>query len=78
MKIFKVLGPGCKNCKNTARLIEEVAEKQGEEVSVVKVTEMEKILGYGVISTPGVVQDEIVVHSGSVPTSAQVVGWLQG
>ncbi|HGS5348571.1 TM0996/MTH895 family glutaredoxin-like protein [Vibrio fluvialis] len=76
MKVFKVLGSGCANCVNTAKLIEKVAAEQGIEVSVEKVTDLETIMNYGVMSTPGVVMDEEVVHAGGIPSSESVMNWL--
>ncbi len=77
MKSFKVLGSGCKNCVNTAKLIEEKAKALGVEVQIEKVTDMAAILGYGVMSTPGVVMDGKVIHAGGVPTPDKVAGWLR-
>jgi small redox-active disulfide protein 2 len=78
MKHFKVLGSGCRNCLNTADLIKRKAEELGVEISLEKVTDMAAIMGYGVMSTPGVVIDDKVVHSGSVPTGDQIAAWLRG
>ena len=77
MKVFKVLGSGCANCVNTAKLIEKVAAEQGVAVSVEKVTDLEAIMNYGVMSTPGVVMDEKVVHAGGIPASNVVMSWLK-
>ena len=76
MKTIKVLGSGCKNCLNTAALIERKADELGVEVEIVKVEDMGEIMGYGVMSTPGVVIDEKVVHAGSMPSAEQVTDWL--
>ncbi|MBP9916812.1 MAG: thioredoxin family protein, partial [Thiobacillaceae bacterium] len=57
MKNVKVLGTGCANCETTARLIEEIAVAKGTAIQLEKVTDMAAILGYGVMSTPGVVVD---------------------
>jgi len=76
MKTFKVLGSGCRNCVKTAELIEQVAQQQGVEVKVEKVTDLERIMDYQVMSTPGVVMDEQVVHSGGIPKVEQVQAWL--
>ncbi|HGG06025.1 MAG TPA: thioredoxin family protein [Aliiroseovarius sp.] len=77
MKTFKVLGSGCKNCANTADLIERKAKEAGVEVAIEKVTDMAAIMGYGVMSTPGVVLDEQLMHAGGMPTAAQVDEWLR-
>ncbi|ENK2107880.1 TM0996/MTH895 family glutaredoxin-like protein [Vibrio alginolyticus] len=76
MKVFKVLGSGCANCVNTAKLIEKIAADQGIDVSVEKVTDLETIMNYGVMSTPGVVMDGEVVHAGGIPSSESVIKWL--
>ncbi|MDE1335560.1 MULTISPECIES: thioredoxin family protein [Vibrio] len=78
MKIFKVLGSGCANCLNTAKLIEKVANEMGVTVTVEKVTDLETIMDYEVMSTPAVVLDETVVHCGSIPTVQMICGWLEG
>ncbi len=76
MKVFKVLGSGCANCVNTANMIEKIAAEQGIEVKVEKVTDMEAIMNYGVMSTPAVVMDEEVVHAGGVPQAEKIQSWL--
>lgn len=78
MKSFKVLGSGCRNCVATAKLIEDKAKALGVEVEIEKVTDMAAILGYGVISTPGVVMDGKVVHAGGIPQAGKVETWLRG
>ena len=73
---IKVLGTGCTNCKNTIALIGEVAKAKGVTVNLEKVEELRDIMGYGVMSTPGVVIDGKVVHAGGVPSRDKVEGWL--
>lgn len=76
MKDIKVLGPGCVNCKNTTSLIERVAQEKGVSISLQKIEELSEIIGYGVMSTPGVVVDGKVVHAGGVPSREKVEQWL--
>ena len=78
MKEIKVLGTGCANCNATMKLIEETAKAKGVEIQLEKVEDMAAILGYGVMSTPGVVIDGKVVHAGGVPAKSAVEGWLGG
>lgn len=77
MKVFKILGSGCANCVHTAKLIKKIAAEQGVEVSVEKVTDLEAIMNYSVMSTPGVVMDDEVVHTGGVPKPETILSWLQ-
>ncbi|MCP8687342.1 thioredoxin family protein [Marinobacterium sedimentorum] len=76
MKTFKVLGSGCSKCQKTAASIEQIAAELGIEVRVIKETDPMVIMQYGVMSTPAVVADEQLVHSGSVPQRAEIEGWL--
>jgi small redox-active disulfide protein 2 len=76
MKTIKVLGSGCRNCEVTAKLIEEIATAKGSAIQLEKVTDMAAILGFGVMSTPGVVIDGKVVHAGGVPDRKKIEGWL--
>lgn len=77
MKSIKVLGSGCKTCVNTAKLIEDKAQALGVAVEIEKVTDMAAIVGYGVMSTPGVVVDGKVVHAGGLPKPDAVESWLK-
>ena len=70
--IIKILGSGCANCVNLERVTREALAALGVEATVEKVTNFPTIVGYGVMSTPGLVVDEKVVFSGRVPTGAQV------
>ncbi len=73
---IKVLGTGCANCRNTIALIEQVAREKGVAMTLAKVEELREIMGYGVMSTPGVVIDGQVVHAGGVPSRGKVEQWL--
>ena len=76
MKNIKVLGPGCRNCETTAKVIAHAAKEAGVEIALQKVTDVAEIMGYGVMSTPGVVIDGRVVHSGGVPSPDLVREWV--
>ncbi len=73
---IKVLGTGCANCKSTITLIDQVAKAKGVPVTLEKVEELRDIMGYGVMSTPGVVIDGKVVHAGGVPSREKIEKWF--
>lgn len=77
MKQIKVLGSGCRNCEVTANIIAQAAREAGVEIALEKVTDIAQIMGYGVMSTPGVVIDGTLVHSGGVPGPDQVRSWVK-
>jgi predicted thioredoxin/glutaredoxin len=53
-----------------------VATAKGVPVKLEKIEDMQQIVGYGVMSTPGVVIDGKVVHSGGIPSREKVEEWL--
>ncbi|MFA0888224.1 MAG: thioredoxin family protein [Synergistales bacterium] len=76
MKI-QILGTGCPKCKKMAELAETAAKELGLEVEIEKVTDIMKILDFGVMSTPGLAVDGKVLASGNVPSPEQVKRLLQ-
>lgn len=77
MKEIKVLGSGCAKCVKTAEFIQAVADQNQINVQVTKETNPEIIMSYGVMSTPAVVVDGQLVHSGSMPDKAKIEMWLK-
>ncbi|MGC8491341.1 MAG: thioredoxin family protein [Syntrophobacteraceae bacterium] len=73
---IKVLGPGCKKCHETEKVVQEVIRETGVDASLEYITDIAKIAGYGIFTTPGVVIDGKVKSVGKVPSKAQVKGWL--
>jgi len=76
MLTIKVLGPGCANCRKLEQIARAAADSAGVTAEVVKVTDMEQIVGYGVLKTPGLVIDEKLVCSGRIPAPESVVEWI--
>ncbi len=77
MKVIKVLGTGCTKCIKAAEAISNVAEELHIDVDVIKETDPEVIMSYGVMSTPAVVIDDNLVHSGSIPHRQDIELWLR-
>lgn len=76
MLAIKVLGSGCANCKNLENLCKEVVAENNIEATIEKVTELKDIMSYGVMSTPGLVVNEKVIHTGKLPTKSTLTHWL--
>ena len=71
-----VLGKGCSRCTNTIQIIEGEAGKQGVPVHITKVTDEIEIVKNGVMTTPAVMIDGKIVHSGGIPSIEDVRSWL--
>ena len=76
MKQIQVLGSGCAKCVKTAELIQLIANDCGVSVNVTKETNPETIMNYGVMSTPAVVVDNQLMHTGSIPDRKKIEEWL--
>lgn len=71
MKI-QILGTGCPKCKKLTELAEAAANEMGLAYEIEKVTDISKILDFGIMSTPGLAVDGKVLLSGHLPTAEQV------
>lgn len=75
---IKVLGSGCANCKKLEENVREAVAKLGIEADVQKVEDIAAIMGYGVMSTPGLVVDGEVKSSGRLPSVNEIMDILKG
>ncbi|MDQ2087797.1 thioredoxin family protein [Herbivorax sp. ANBcel31] len=64
---IKVLGTGCAKCKNLEKIVREVVSDMGISANVEKVTEINKIMEYDILMTPGLVINGAVKVAGKVP-----------
>ncbi len=69
---IKILGTGCAKCNQLEKVTKEVLKEMGIEVSIDHVKDIQKIMGYPILTTPGLVIDEEVVLAGKVPSKAEV------
>ncbi len=69
---IKVLGPGCMNCKTLEKRTVEALQELKMVADVEEVVDYQKIVSYGIMHTPGLVIDEKVAISGSVPTVEKI------
>jgi small redox-active disulfide protein 2 len=76
MLIIKVLGSGCENCKRLAWFAERAVQHLASEAQVIKVTDYNEIIKYGILSTPGLVINEKLVSSGRIPSEAEITTFL--
>lgn len=68
MKKIEILGMGCAKCNKLTELTEEAAKALGDEYMLEKVTDIKKIMEYGVMVTPALVVDGVVKVAGKVPS----------
>ena len=77
MKI-EVLGMGCAKCTKLEENVRAAVAALGIEATIEHVKDMDRILDYGVMITPGLVVDGKVVASGKVPSREDIQKLIQG
>lgn len=77
MKTIKVLGSGCASCTTTEELIKKVANEQKIDVDIIKITDIQDIMSYNVMSTPAVVINEKVILKGRIPSIDEIKNLLK-
>lgn len=74
---IKVLGPGCANCRKLEEIAHEAVASLGVAAEIDKVTDMQQIIDYGVLKTPGLVINGKLVSSGRIPAPQSVADWIR-
>lgn len=74
---IKVLGPGCPNCEKLEMLVKETVDEMGVIADVEKVKDIQKIMSYSILMTPGLVIDEEVVCAGRIPDKKEIRGFIE-
>jgi small redox-active disulfide protein 2 len=76
MKI-KILGVGCTRCRNLESNVREIIAKNNIDAKVEKVTEIQEMMKYGILATPGLVINEKLKSSGIIPKEEQILNWIK-
>jgi len=72
MKRLQILGPGCPRCKMLTEHTEQAAKALGLEYTLEKVTDINDIIAFGIMTTPALVVDGEVKVAGRVPTAEAI------
>jgi small redox-active disulfide protein 2 len=70
--IIQVLGPGCSRCKALFETVQKAVAEAKVDALVEKVDDMQKIMSYDILMTPGLVIDGQVKVAGRVPSLDEV------
>ncbi len=76
--IIKILGSGCPKCQKLEQhATQAVKELELKDVEFEHIYDMEKILEYGVMSTPAIVINNKIKASGAIPEVDEIKSWLE-
>jgi small redox-active disulfide protein 2 len=73
---IKVLGGGCKRCEALLQSAKEAVASKGINAEIEYITDMEKIMNYGVMSMPALMVDDKIVSAGKVLKAKEVERFL--
>ena len=73
---IKVLGGGCCKCENLLEAVKEAVAEKGIEAEIEYITDMGKIMEYGIMSTPALMIDNKVVSMGRVLKAKDIARYL--
>jgi len=76
MKI-EILGTGCPKCKKLNQLAEEAINELGVSAEIIKVTDINKMIDYGVMVTPALVIDGDVKIAGKILEKEKIKKWIK-
>lgn len=76
MKI-QILGTGCSKCKILTANAEKAIKELGLAVKIEKVTEIQDIIKFQILTTPGLVIDGKVKTAGRIPPPEEIKKMLQ-
>ncbi len=74
---IKILGKGCKKCKLLEANVKKAVDKLGIDATIDKVTDIDEIADYGVMSTPGLVVDGDVKLAGKIASAKKLESILR-
>ncbi|RJP70289.1 MAG: thioredoxin family protein [Ignavibacteriales bacterium] len=75
--IIKILGMGCAKCNKLEEKVKEIAMDNNIEATFQKVTDIQEIMKYKIMMTPGLVINERVMSSGVIPKDELILQWLK-
>lgn len=76
MKI-KILGTGCKKCQTLEAKVRDLVTQNSIEATIEKITDINDMMNYGIMMTPGLVINEEVKSTGIIPKDDQIIEWLK-
>ncbi|MGQ9642850.1 MAG: thioredoxin family protein [Ignavibacterium sp.] len=77
MVTVKILGTGCKKCQTLEAKVRDLVAVNNIDAAVEKVTDIQEMVNYGIMMTPGLIINEQLKSFGIIPKDDQILNWLK-
>lgn len=74
---IKILGVGCPKCRMLEEKVKEIVSDNNIKAEVEKVTNINDMMKYNIMMTPGLVVNEKLKSSGQIPKDEQILNWIK-
>jgi small redox-active disulfide protein 2 len=75
--IIKILGVGCSRCRKLEQQVRDLVSKNNIDAEIEKVTDVQDMMKYGIMATPGLVINEKLKSSGLSLKDEQILNWIK-
>lgn len=73
----KILGVGCPKCRKLEEKVREIIDKNSINATLEKVTDINDMMKYNIMMTPGLVINEKLKSYGNIPKDELILNWLK-
>lgn len=74
---IKILGVGCPKCRRLEEKVKDVVKRNNINADVEKVTDVQDMMKYGIMMTPGLVVNEKLKSSGVIAKDEDILNWIK-
>lgn len=75
--VIKILGIGCSRCRKLGQQVKDIVKEKNIETTIEKVTNIDDMMKYGIMTTPGLVINDKLKSSGILPKNEQILNWIE-
>lgn len=75
--IIKILGAECSRCRKLEEQVREIVASNNLPAEVEKITDIQEMMKYGILATPGLVINEKLKSSGLTLKNEQILNWIK-
>ena len=75
--VIKILGVGCNRCRKLEQQVKDIVIEKNIETTIEKITNIDDMMKYGIMTTPGLVINNKLKSSGVLPKNEQILNWIE-